>query len=114
MALWNAGMSAYDAVGYRHDVCSPTIALGVRQARGISEMDWQVARLASAVGQPDAWRGLVNEFPSLVEAQQSLVGQLGLSDAAVAAQLVEIYRRHCEEWRRFPGASLAMVRREAA
>ena len=114
MALWNAGLSEYDAVGYRYDVCSPTLALGVRQARGISEMDWQVARLASAISQPDPWRGLVNEFPSLVEAQQSLAGHLDLSDAAVAVQLVELYRWHCEEWRRFPGAPLAMVRREAA
>lgn len=114
MALWNAGLGEYDALGYRYDVCSPALALGVRQARGLSEMDWQVARLASAVGQPDPWRALVNEFPSLVEAQHSLVGHLDLSAAAVAGQLVELYRRHCEEWRRFPGALLAMIRREAA
>jgi hypothetical protein len=59
-------------------------------------------------------RGLVNEFPALVESQQSLAAQLDLSDAVVAAKLVELYRRHCREWRGFPAASLAMIRTEAA
>lgn len=58
--------------------------------------------------------GLVNEFPCVVVAQQALARQLDFPAAVVAEQLVGLYRRHCEEWSRFPAANSARVRKEAA
>lgn len=113
MALFNAGLRDQESRDYRYDVYSPG-ALDERHLRGAFEMDWQVARLGAALRQEDAWLGLVSEFPSLAVAQQSLAAQLVLPASVVADRLVGLYRRHCDEWRRFPGSSLAQLGRKAA
>lgn len=113
LALFNAGLQDRDSRDYQHDVYSPD-ALDERHLRGAFEMDWQVARLAAALGQEDAWLGLLSEFPSVSLAQQSLARQLALPASVVADRLVGLYRRHCDEWCRFPGSLLAQLGRKAA
>ena len=100
--------------GLRRIVGNDDVAAVALRSIGVSEMEWQVARLAAALGQRDSWVGLVDEFPCVVEAQQALARQLDLPAAVVAEQLAGLYRRHCEEWSRFPAANPARVRKEAA
>lgn len=114
MALYHAGFSTLDREGYRDDVYSASFNPGIRGQRGMYEMNWQVARLKAGLVQPDPWLGLVSEFPDIVAAQQAICRQLGVAPDLAADRLVQLYRRHCDEWTRFPAASLAETQRKAA
>ena len=74
---------------------------------------WWLTRAAGLV-QPDPWLGLASEFPDIVAAQQEICRQFGVAPDLAADRLVQLYRRHCDEWTRFPAASLAETQRKAA
>jgi hypothetical protein len=61
-----------------------------------------------------SWSVRGRGFPDIVAAQEAICRQLGVAPDLAADRLVQLYRRHCDEWTRFPAASLAETQRKAA
>jgi 7-cyano-7-deazaguanine synthase in queuosine biosynthesis len=114
LALVNAHVPEEVATVYRYDVNNAEQSLKERHLRGIREMRWQVACLDHALQRADPWKGLVEEFPGILAAQEALMFDYQFPAASSAEKLVALYRRHCAEWHHFDQQDTPVAPKKAA
>jgi len=103
-ALWAARLHEVDRdTHYIHDVLGDLARVPDRRLHKWRAMLHQVARLQGALNQDSPWRALSREYPQLVEVA---AGEIATAMASSGAEerLVDLYRRYCDEWARFPAA----------
>ena len=108
-ALLAAGLEvAEPAARYLHDLTAPLpTAIDSHRHRKHQErlwpwqaMDHQVALLQRALAKPEPWSALSRAYPQLFEIAEVLES-LGEPTLLVQSELVNLYRRYCEEWQSF-------------
>ena len=108
-ALLAAGLEvAEPAARYLHDLMAPLpTAIDSHKHRKHQErlwpwqaMDHQVGLLQRALAKPEPWPALSRAYPQLFEIAEVLES-LGEPTLLVQSELVNLYRRYCEEWQSF-------------
>ena len=100
IALYNAGLDGCEpSSSYHQDARSLPDSAARRHTQGLAAMDWQVARLRQALAQPEPWTALVREFPDLSIVEEEWCRNRG--DLAAKKRLVNLYRKHTQEFRSF-------------
>lgn len=100
-ALHAAGLEGYDdRDAYVHDVLAERVRLPVAKLYPLRAMLDQVSTLRRALDGPNPWAGLSHAYPQLLEVASCLAPLTARADAE--QQIVDLYQRYCDEWRRFP------------
>lgn len=101
-ALHAAGLEGHDArESYVHDVLAGDGCLPSAKLYPLRAMLDQMATLRRALDEQDSWASLSWAYPQLLDVASCLAAP-DPARANVERQLVELYRRYCDEWRRFP------------
>jgi hypothetical protein len=96
-ALYVAGLGAFDMPGaYRWDIFEPRMRVSDAKLYPFQAMLDQVFRMRQALDAQEPWQALSRNYPQLVEVAAS-VAATGQALAYVEKQLVELYRRYCDE-----------------
>jgi 7-cyano-7-deazaguanine synthase in queuosine biosynthesis len=86
---------------YRFDVLDVDKTIPQARLLGLKEMLWQIHRLRLALRADRPWQDLVTVFPSLREVAEEVANDE--TDVIEAQErLVDLYRRYCAEWMRYP------------
>lgn len=110
-ALYTAGLKDVEAQsGYRYDVLSSAPALKVDQLYALHAMRDQVGQIRTCLQVPQVWSGLAVRFPDLEEVRHAVAAFEQRDSAAVAAQLVDLYRSYVDEWDSFPAGEKTQMR----
>lgn len=101
-ALHAAGLAEYDARdSYVSDVLAEESCLPAAKLCPLRSMLDQVNTLRRALAGPEPWANLSRAFPQLLEVASCLAAPGG-ARADIERQIVDLYRRYCDEWRHFP------------
>jgi|SRR5579864_4953590 hypothetical protein len=102
-ALWVSGLlSDRHGRGYRHDIIDDIGGIPPPRLVPLWEMLIQADRIEHAISSSTPWIHLTAAFPELREVSDLLATQASQSSMEARAHLISLYRRYCEEWRRFP------------
>lgn len=100
-ALHAAGLEGHDdRDAYVSDVLGERERLPAAKLYPLRAMLDQVNTLRRALDGPNPWAALSYRYPQLLEVASCLAPLLGSAD--VGQQIVDLYRRYCDEWRHFP------------
>ena len=98
-ALLSAGLGECDPVtGYRYDILGSREDVPVDDRIGLNVMRGQADRIRSALEAPDQWLELVRRYPNLHIYSEEIARQECMPLDSVRKQILDLYRRYCNEW----------------
>jgi hypothetical protein len=99
-AVGTAGFEELGSREYSFDPLSPNVVWTGHNRVPLFAIEFQVARLRSALGAPDPIRALIPVFPEISLMYQAWE-YLQLSNEGLADQIVRLFRAYVQEWQAF-------------
>jgi 7-cyano-7-deazaguanine synthase in queuosine biosynthesis len=104
LALETAGLHDADRAGaYMRDICNGGVRLPLATRNGVFVMEWQARRLTVCMRAKNPWPALIDVFPELDAAAESLALLLRQDIGSCQDRLIALYRNHLTEWESFSG-----------
>lgn len=102
LSLERARLAAYDpTVGFEHDIFSGAHVTRRTLIQPFEAMQWQAGVIGQCVGDRQPWRALVEHFPDLARLAAELTASAKHDRATLRRNLIELYRRHFDEFAAF-------------
>jgi 7-cyano-7-deazaguanine synthase in queuosine biosynthesis len=103
LSIESADLGEYDLdQGYARNIISPAFIPDDSAARVLAHFDKQVLTLQKVLNHKNPWKALAIEFPELFEIERSLMSNAQCEETVHEA-LIQLVRKHVNQWRVFSG-----------